>query len=617
MAKKNKYADWSREDLIKRIEALDKPKKYGLVWDEERTKEKFDAEAEGKFPVLKDIKSKEIKTDPHKQTHILIEGDNYHALSVLNYTHEKAIDVIYIDPPYNTGNNSWKYNNRYVNEDDSYKHSKYLSFMEKRLSLVKNLLSPTGIICVTIDNYEVHTLRFLMEDILTDRDIVMTVIEHNFRGRVKRNFALTHEYALWGIPKGQDLITKQREKAKDIQRNLRRTGQGSRRHESPTMFYGIEVDKQTMHILGVTDALKLDEEIPQHSKPETEMVYPIDDEGVQRRWYYGRITVMDEAKKGHVWAKRIKGNIQIHYWKPGKEKRRKSVWTSPKYDGSTYGTELLTSIIGQNDFPFPKSIYAVKECIEACTYKKDAVILDFFAGSGTTGHAVLELNKEDSGTRQFIVVTNNENQICEQICYPRLSRVIQGHEFQGTERELLFENEISLSDLKNTYEILATVDHAKVKNQNAFDEFKTEFENNTLRLWGIRKNSGWKEGLGGNLKYYRTSFVPQEPTDRNKDLLTKEATEMLCLRENTFDLVSETATFKLFKNSDHYTGIIFDQLSIPKFKKFVSKCDGKISVYVFSLGDDDFSDEFDDIRNTVKVCSIPEAILRVYRRIFK
>jgi adenine-specific DNA-methyltransferase len=118
--KKNKYADWTKEDLIKRVEAFEKRKKYGLVWDEERTKEKFEADAEGKLPVLKEIKSKEIKADPDKPTHILIEGDNYHALSVLNYTHEKSIDVIYIDPPYNTENKDFKYNDCWVDKNDSY-----------------------------------------------------------------------------------------------------------------------------------------------------------------------------------------------------------------------------------------------------------------------------------------------------------------------------------------------------------------------------------------------------------------------------------------------------------------------------------------------------------------
>ncbi|RIK32444.1 MAG: hypothetical protein DCC56_01140 [Anaerolineae bacterium] len=615
MAKKN-YKDWSKEDLIKHIEKLEKRKKYGLVWDEERTKEEFELQSLNGLPVLEEVSKNAITTDADQPTHILIEGDNYHALSVLNYTHEKSIDVIYIDPPYNTGNETWKYNNKYVNDDDAYKHSKWLSFMEKRLRLVKNLLSPTGIICATIDNYEVHTLRMIMEEIFFDRDIIMTVIEHNFRGRVKRNFALTHEYALWGVPKEQDLITRQREKSGDIQRNLRRTGQGSRRHESPTMFFGIEVDKRTLKIIGVTEALDADEKIPKHANPNTEMVYPIDDEKIQRRWYYGKNSIMDEVKKGNIWAKRIKGKIQIHYWKEGKEKRRKSVWTDPKYDGSTYGTELLTSILGQNDFPFPKSIHAVKECIEACTYKKDAVILDFFAGSGTTGHAVLELNEEDGGARQFILVTNNENNICREICYPRIRNVIKGYKFQGTEKKLLFEEKLTLSELKNMDNILGEFEETKSQSKG-YDEIKTEFENNTLRLLGINKSNVRKEGFGGNLKYYRTSFVPAEPSDENKEMLTRQSVEMLCLREGTFDFVSDTDAWKIFKNNQKYTAILFDQLSIPELKEELEKLDKSVSVYVFSLEDDNFANEFADMREKVKVCSIPEAILRVYRRIYQ
>ncbi len=410
------YSDWENEELIKRIKQLEKRKKYGLVWDEEQTKEQSIME-EG-LPVLIEDIDKTINNDPDLPTHILIEGDNFHALSVLNYTHEKNVDFIYIDPPYNTGNNSWKYNNRFVNDDDAYKHSKWLSFMEKRLQLAKYLLSPTGIICITIDNYEVHTLRLLMEEIFPNLDIIITVIEHNFRGRVKNNFALTHEYAVWGVQKDKDFITRKRDKSGDIKRNLRRTGQGSRRRESPTMFFGIEVDKNTLEIVNVHRSLGVNEEIPIHTNPETEMVYPIDDEGLHRRWYFGRDTTLREVSKGTIWAKKIKGKTQIHYWKPGKLKRRKSVWTDPKFDGSTYGTELLTSIIGENNFPFPKSLYAVMECVEAGTDKKNAIILDFFAGSGTTAHAVMELNREDGGNRQCILVTNNENNIMSEISIP-------------------------------------------------------------------------------------------------------------------------------------------------------------------------------------------------------
>ena len=139
--KNSNYSDWSNDDFVKEIKKLKERKKYGIVWDEEKNKEHFDGESEGKLPILKEIKSKEIRTDGEKSFNILIEGDNYHALSVLSYTHKGMIDVIYIDPPYNTGARDWKYNNDYVDINDQWRHSKWLSFMEKRLRLIKNLLN--------------------------------------------------------------------------------------------------------------------------------------------------------------------------------------------------------------------------------------------------------------------------------------------------------------------------------------------------------------------------------------------------------------------------------------------------------------------------------------------
>jgi len=185
------------------------------------------------------------------------------------------------------------------------------------------------------------------------------------------------------------------------------------------------------------------------------------------------------------------------------------------------------------------------------------------AGTGTTGQAVLELNKKDGGNRQFILCTNNENNICTDVCYPRIKKVIEGY--------------------KN---------------------FKGEKV----------------EGLGGNLKYFKTGFVDyDEPTDRNKIKLTKQATEMLCVKEGTFEEVEviDNERFKIFKNSNHCTGIIWDQTAIPAFKKAIEDIKGKFSVYVFSLGDETFDDEFKDVKQKVQLSPIPEAILRVYRRIFK
>jgi len=190
------YKDWSKDELIEEIKWLRRKKKYGLVWDAEKGKEVFEQDSQGRLPMLKEVKGSSVTLDKSKPVNFLIEGDNYHALSVLTYTHGGKIDAIYIDPPYNTGNKTWKYNNRYVDDDDSYKHSRWISFMAKRLKLAKRLLAQDGIICVMIDNYEVHNLRHIMEEVFPSKEIITTVVVHNARGRIKNNFALTHEYAL-------------------------------------------------------------------------------------------------------------------------------------------------------------------------------------------------------------------------------------------------------------------------------------------------------------------------------------------------------------------------------------------------------------------------------------
>lgn len=229
------------------------------------------------------------------------------------------------------------------------------------------------------------------------------------------------------------------------------------------------------------------------------------------------------------------------------------------YFDNSVDTRMIKNMFGELVFENPKPVELMKTIINMSS-NKNAIILDFMAGSGTTGHAVLELNKEDEGNRQFILCTNNENNICTDVCYPRIEKIIQGY--------------------KNT------------KGEKV-------------------------DGLSGNLKYFKTDFVDAEPTDKNKKKLTEQATEMLCIREGTFALVLEQKKFEIFKSNSHYTGIIFDQLAIPEFKKAIKDIKGKFSVYVFSLGDDTFDEEFEDIKQKVKLSPIPEAILRVYRRIFK
>jgi adenine-specific DNA-methyltransferase len=595
VAKKNKYADWSKEDLIKRIEALEKRKKYGLVWDEERTKEKFESDAEGKLPVLKEVKSKEINTDPDKPTHILIEGDNYHALSVLNYTHERAVDVIYIDPPYNSGNRDFYYNDSYIDKDDAYRHSKWLSFMSKRLRLARNLLKDSGIIFISIDDNESAQMKLLCDEIFgQSNSFVSFFIQVRYEGetlvedsdfqklieqvyvygkttKAKLNRSKT-DYSfdkyMWkivekgnpkvlelgkkkvGIFQSDQYEIKREPPYKDNLKEIWATGKILDGNSSGRFFRDFLTDRYKEDGYGVMYK-----------------VYGIGDDQYEYRYFTG------PKKKGATKGKYYQG-VPKDILELTEQKEKYSPIPNFYNFADSFGNCRLE---GGVDFRSGKKPIAFLKTLLELGLRKDStnIVLDFFAGSGSTGHAMMDLNERNKTKHQFILCTNNE--------------------LNGEDR--LPKNEI--------------------KNEKKWEEYGICRRVTYPRLSNVISGNANNKGLGGNLKYYRTAFVPQEPTDKNKELLTKEAVEMLCLRENTFEFISETDTFKIFKNKDHYTGIIFDQLSIPKFKKAVSKFDKPVSVYVFSLGDDDFSDVFADMKKTVKVCPIPEAILRVYRRIFK
>lgn len=284
-------------------------------------------------------------------------------------------------------------------------------------------------------------------------------------------------------------------------------------------------------------------------------VWPIDVKGIERKWVFARNTVEEIKDKLFVGEKK-NGDIDIFRLKDTQKPR--TVWIGQKYDASTFGSKIVNGLTG-TQFPFPKSLYNTKDCIE-CVIKsrEDAIVLDYFAGSGTTGHAVALINRDNGGSRRFILCTNNEKNIATDVCYPRIKAVIDGN--------------------KNYRDIT---------------------------------------GIPSNLKYFRTAFVGAEPNDKNKEALTKQATEMLCMHEDTFEPVKETELIKIFKNPKQYTGIIFDENVIPVLKKEIIKIGGVWSVYIFSLGDDTFEDEFEDMNEKITIAPIPEAILRVYRRIFK
>jgi adenine-specific DNA-methyltransferase len=562
----NDYSKLSKEELLKVVEKLESRKKYGLIWDEERTKEQFERESENALPILKEVKGKEIKTNPSKPVNILIEGDNYHALSVLNYTHQGKVDVIYIDPPYNTGNKSWKYNNSFVERDDSFKHSKWLSFMSKRLRLAKGLLPDHGIIVVAIDDYEYHTLRLFMDELFgEDNRLGSIVVVHNPRGRNDdKHFATMHEYLLVyaknsvfaqvGHFELTDDDIDQYNKNDDIsaynETSFMRTGNNSNRETRPNLFYPI-------YYYPKTNKLSLDK------RREAIKLLPINEGGEEKTWRWGKET-FEELCETELLVRNVKGKHRIFKKRRISNiqgKKPKTVWYDPRYDASTYGIMVLQNIFQKKDvFPYPKSLYSTQDILRLVS-KKDSIILDFFAGSGTTAHAILDLNKDDDGFRQFIICTNDEGNICSEVCYPRVSKVMLGY--------------------KN------------------------------------KKNKSIN-GLSSNLKYFKTSFVRRSISkDSLKVRITRECTEMLCLREGVFEEVKKTDDFSIFEHNDRIMGVYYslERAELKSLKKDLNKMKGKKILYCFTL--DPLGLDKKDFRDWkgVSLEPIPQKILDIYEGI--
>ena len=557
------YTNWTKEQLIEKLKSFEETKKYGLVWvnKKEDVKEKFKLYS----PLLSLNPKKCFFENDKSENNIFIEGDNLDSLSILNYSHKGKIDVIYVDPPYNTGATNWKYNNSYVDSEDPYRHSKWISFMYFRLHLARTLLSEEGIICITIDDYEFPRLFMVMEEIFGSNNFLGNVIIRNNPGgrKSKRKVAAQHEYAIFFSKNPQVSIAKidieienkshkyeKNDKGELIEwRNLRKEGSDSMAKPGSDRFYPIYFDSDTGEISS--------------SKILPIKILPLDSKGDKRIWRRSKDDVDVLFKKNELKIKKTSYGNQVYFQFKGglSGETPKSLQLDNKFSASEYGTKELDNILGEREsFNFPKSKHAVAQCIKIASSKKDAIILDFFAGSGTTGQAVLELNNEDGGNRKFILCTNNENKIADEVCYPRIRKVMGGY-------------------------------------QNKSGEFI--------------------KGLGGNLKYFNIINVLRGEKDSDKKILANNINDLICLKENTFNKFLVKPDFQIYKSIFLYVVIIHDILSINEVKKELRKFDLPIKIYVFSLGDDDLEDEFLDIKNIVKIDIFPNPLFKTYTRIIE
>lgn len=482
---------------------------------------------------FRELKIDETKSLPQKDKlaslddNLIINGDNLEALKALLPTHAGKIDCIFIDPPYNTGNEKWCYNDNVrsplmlewlkksgnpVDKEDLERHDKWLSMMWPRVTLLRELLAEYGVLFATIDDNEYHHLKMLFDEIFGAENFISSIVtKANPRGRQSdTNFATVHEYCLVysknkeylelnGIELSEDkesdykYVDEDGEPWREL--GLRQRGAASLREERPEMHFPIFVNK-------LTGKVSLTE-----SEEFSEKVIPRKSDGRDGRWMWGKIKVVDEIHR--VYGREVKeksGNLRFDIFIKdylNKDSEKKTEKPTTLWDGKSVNTELggklLKNILGEEVFDYPKPLGLLSKILEIATHK-NSIILDSFAGSGTTGHAVLDANKNDDGNRKFILIECEA--YADALTAERIRRVINGYKFQGNQKvELLSEN-ITWTKFEKKYEqILEKVADIEVKHGKDFDKIKKELKDGVLTISGERKVQELVPGLGGSFTY--------------------------------------------------------------------------------------------------------------------
>lgn len=544
--------------------------RYGLYWKKPKEEEEVVLRCRKEWPILKEVRTKRLESkdtgpdqtsifdyDPDKKvespTHILIEGDNYHALAALSFTHRGKVDVIIIDPPYNTGNKDFMYNDHWVDKDDAERHSKWLSFMYRRLNLAKDLLKETGVVFINIDDNALAQLKLMCDEVFGENNFIKILVWNKKRthGNKAKGFVDWHEYILaYGKHIGDDLSFEIPKSSKQKLAFNLKDANGNYRllrlemgkfigQDRPKCRYGIKA-------------------------PDGSLVYP------QKNWWrWGEEKYKTE--KDRVVIKKRK-ETWVPYFKDylcedGKEKTTSPVSIIEKIYNSS-GANELKEILGEGVFSNPKPKELIKLLLR-CVNNTSALVLDFFAGSGTTGHAVLELNKEDGGSRQFILVTNNENNICTEVCYPRIAKVMKGY---------------------------TTPKGKKI------------------------------EGLGGSLKYYKVGF---EKASDNGDQavfnIARSCRDILREKENIRNRavgdMEGGRHYEVFEQDGKYMAIYYSLLergSWNELREILNAFKGKRILYYFSLSKDGAPvEDFEGWDEKIEKRPIPHDLIGRYKTVFR
>lgn len=536
---------------INEIENALNEKKYGLVW--EKHEEAVDVKMKTHIPVFTEDKDKEISAAPGEKYNFLLEGDNLHSLKLLEKTHKGKIDIIYIDPPYNRGNNDFVYDDKFIGGEDTFKHSKWISFMEERLQIAYRLLSDNGLIFISIDDNEQSVLKCLMDEIFSPENFIITLprITKN-SGKTTGSFSKNHDYVLVYTKQNKNIFVMEE-------------------HDDPEFKFEDEwVSSRGRYKLNQTldyDSLSYSASLDYPLTVEGETFYP---GGSKKAWesrQRGNHKRADWAwrwnpklfewgyKNGFVVIKRkADGTARIytktylnatireegkHHYSIQYKQRTKPLssigLTDKKYSNDNAKKDL--SVFGLSDaFDYSKPVELIKRLIKN-HFNQNAIVLDFFAGSGTTAQAVLELNIEDGGKRRFILCTNNQNNICESITYVRCKKLIESYFYNKSEKQIIWTHKIKLKDFEKSNnhkakdlgkdDILKEIKRIKDANRGKFNRFSTEIKDGYLLLNGVTVFREMK-GISANLKYYHTDFVSKDE-EFLSDALLNHIAEMIQL----------------------------------------------------------------------------------------
>lgn len=543
----------SSEDKAALLELINDHKKYGLVW--ENKPENVEERLREEIPVLREVKERAIVSDePNAPNHIIIEGDNFQALTTLSYTHEGKIDVIYIDPPYNTGNKDFIYNDSFVDAEDSYRHSKWLSFMNKRLKSAKHLLSEKGVIFISINDNEQAQLKLLCNEIFGEACFIALFIWKSRQNKDNRNItgvSIDHEYVLCyskfpGI--------------RALKGAERKTEQYSNPDNDPRGPWA------SGNMAGILDAIQRPNCHYDLINPRTGINYGKPKMG----WRYDKNTMNRLIEENRIiWPESPSGRprkktflSEISDVQPG--------FSSVIGDNifTRDGTKQLDDIFVKRPFDYPKPTELIKEMVAQST-RSNSTILDFFAGSGTTLHATMQLNAEDGGHRQCILVTNNENNICEEVTYERNKRVINGYTTPKGEM-----------------------------------------------IEGLHNN---------NLRYYKTDFLSRDRSMSNMRRLVNASTDLLCIKEDLYSEQNKFGRWKIpsqiaryYSDGQKHMLIVYDERLVEQLSKMINEIDfGKerLKIYIFSPSRYAFDDEFYEVQDKVQLIALPAAIYDAYSKV--